>query len=108
MNKKAEGGIVVLIIILVAGYLIANNVSITYKTEKVEYPDAYCKDGNVMIKKNMMGIAELGFSTMASLTCIEYRTARCFPSCVGDDVVCKCKATIRNIYFDNKGVGIFD
>ena len=91
-----------ILVIIVVGYLIVNNVYVTYETKNMMDGNAYCSNNTLLLRNDMYGDAKNEFNTWNSITCLKYITSKCKPVCENNAPVCKCQATIMNMYFTPK------
>jgi hypothetical protein len=92
---------VVLLIILI--YIVANQTYTSYRKDIVKNSNVYCDNGNIMLKNNIMGMAEDILRGDVSLHCLDYRTSRYRLVCEGDKVYYQCEATILDQIFNHPG-----
>ncbi|MBW2982631.1 hypothetical protein KY343_07135 [Candidatus Woesearchaeota archaeon] len=106
MGRNSElVNLLIIIAILVGGWLVINNVKITYRTMPSEDDSLYCKDGSLYQRRGIF----YAFSEMAdSMKCIDYVDSVSVRYCEGDKVMLKCKASIYSRFFKQKGIGLFD
>jgi len=93
----------IIVLLIVVGFIIANKVYIPYKTVPIVDENVYCENGTLKLKNNFMGMGEMGFEIEASLKCIEYKTSRCRPMCKENRPVCQCEATILDQLISHEG-----
>ena len=98
------------ILLIVILLIVSSHVYVTYETKKISSNSLYCEDGNLYQKNGLMDfISSMTIEIELGISCIEYKTSRCKPSCVNENPVCKCQATIWNMIFSSRNpFGVFE
>jgi len=102
-KASASGSSWLIVIAIIAGYIIANQLYLTYKTVPISDPNVYCENDQVKLHQNMFGMGEFSFNLQASVSCSDYKTSRCKVACDNNNVVCKCESTLLDQLLSHPG-----
>lgn len=101
MNKRGQIYFYLIIIaIIVGGWLIINNVYVSYKHEELGIYNSnyYTCENNTVIKTNNLGAVDT-----AKLACLAYTGYQKYKlSCENDIIMVTCYTTINNKFFATK------
>lgn len=93
------------VILLIMMVVIVFQYKIPYNTVQIPGTVAGCNENDqVVIGNNFFGLGKL----QVALSCAEYRSSQCRPTCMDKVPVCQCEANIIDLVFHQPGDWIFD
>jgi hypothetical protein len=89
--------------LIIIGIVLIFQYHIPYATVSINDFNLECKNGNVVVKNNLMGLGTWASQMSASLSCADYKSSRCRPLCQNNQPVCQCEANSIDLVFHQKG-----
>ena len=102
MNKKGNAGWVwiIIIILIIAGWLIINNVYVTVYSQKETSGVYTCENGLVkQATGGLLGTVEQGLD---AVVCMAYPDSQASVACENNTAMVYCKVTIYQKFFSTK------
>lgn len=98
--KKGESGVwvvIIILVVLVAGWLVINNVYVTVYSEKASTNSYYCENG--LIKQKEGGLVGMIGTSIETMSCYAFPNSRYEIVCENNVPVLHCKVTIYQRFF---------
>ncbi|MBI2101548.1 hypothetical protein HYT53_02955 [Candidatus Woesearchaeota archaeon] len=91
-------------ILFIIGIIMIFQYKIPYNTVKVSGFNMKCNENNkIIVENSALGFGEMVVGMELSISCLEYKSSQCRPTCINKQPMCQCEANLIDLIFHQKG-----